>query len=58
MIEYKTKYHMGAVLKEINELGDKKFRGKTGGELGNVMTLKKAVFFGVLCVVLGAYEGE
>ncbi len=43
MIEYKARYQMGAVLKEINELGDKKFRNKNGSDPAKVMTLKKAV---------------
>lgn len=41
-IEYKSKYQMHAVLKEICEIGDKKY--KIGGnEDVKVMTLKQAV---------------
>lgn len=43
MIEYRAKYQMNAVFKEINELGDKRFRNKSGTEMAKVMTLKKAV---------------
>ena len=45
MVEYRAKYQMAAVFKEINELGDKKFRNKNGAEIAKVMSLKKAVPF-------------
>lgn len=30
MVEFRAKFQMGAVLKEINAIGDKKFRNKNG----------------------------
>lgn len=45
MIQYKSKYNMNSVFKQINQLGDKRYRKQIGGDTSaKVMTLKKAVY--------------